>query len=214
MPGGVPITLAVEDELSEHVLRTILKQVKRDYIVGTVYGKKGADYLRQKIRAFNTAAKGSAFLVLTDLDAHHCAPALIEEWFHCRLDQYPQHRHSNLVFRVAVREIESWVMADRDRFADFLGISKAFIPDQTDSVDDAKRNSPQNVGIAVCGTTSFRVQGIDERLGRTTTGGLVNSCIHHGEPTLHAHIREVWTKRGEFSLHSTQFTKRRNRDTI
>ncbi len=138
MPGEVPITLAVEDELSEHMLRTILLQTKREFLVGTVYGKKGADYLRQKMPAFNMAARGSAYLVLTDLDRQGCAPELIEKWFDCSLSEYQQRRHTNLVFRVAVREVESWVMADRERFADFLGISKSLIPEQVDTVPDPK----------------------------------------------------------------------------
>jgi hypothetical protein len=139
MAGEVPINLAVEDELSEHMLRAILAQTKRDFLIGTVYGRKGADYLRQKLRAFNMASKGSAYLVLTDLDRHHCVPELIEEWFGCYLGEYSKRRCSNLVFRVAVREVEAWVMADRERFADFLGISKNFIPEQTDTIADPKK---------------------------------------------------------------------------
>ena len=138
MPGEVPITLAVEDELSEHMLRAMLSQTKRDFLVAAVYGKKGADYLRQKMPSFNMAAKGSAYLVLTDLDRQGCAPGLIEKWFDCSLIEYQQRRHANLVFRVAVREVESWVMADRERFADFLGISKSLIPEQVDTVLDPK----------------------------------------------------------------------------
>lgn len=138
MAGEVPITLAVEDELSEHMLRAILVQTNREFLVGTVYGKKGADYLRQKLRAFNMAAKGSSYLVLTDLDAYNCVPELIEKWFTCHLNEYPKRRHANLVFRVAVREVESWVMADRERFADFLGIAKNSIPEQTDTISDPK----------------------------------------------------------------------------
>ena len=138
MAGEVPITLAVEDELSEHMLRALLLQTKREYLIGTVYGKKGADYLRQKLSAFNMAAKGSTHLVLTDLDRHKCVPDLIEKWFECRLHEYPMRRHANLIFRVAVGEVESWVMADRQRFSEFLGISMDQVPEQTDAVLDPK----------------------------------------------------------------------------
>jgi hypothetical protein len=138
MAGEMPISLAVEDELSEHVLRAILVQTGREFLVETVYGKKGADYLRLKLRAFNMAAKGSAFLVLTDLDKHNCVPDLIEKWFDCQSNEFSQRCHANLVFRVAVREVESWVMADREPFADFLGISRHLIPEQIDTVRDPK----------------------------------------------------------------------------
>ena len=139
MAGEVPITLAVEDELSEHLLRVLLVQTKRNYLVGTVYGKKGADFLKQKLPAFNNAAKSSPCLLLTDLDARDCVPELIEEWFGCQLLEFPKRRHVNLIFRVAVREVEAWVMADRERFADFLGVPKNLIPDQLDTVPDPKK---------------------------------------------------------------------------
>jgi hypothetical protein len=138
MAGEVPITLAVEDDLSEHLLRTLLIQTKRNFIVGTVYGKKGSGFLKQKLAAFNNAAKGSAHLLLTDLDNVYCVPTLIEDWFGCRLQEFATRRHVNLLFRVAVREVEAWVMADREQFADFLGVSRHLIPDQTDTIPDPK----------------------------------------------------------------------------
>jgi hypothetical protein len=139
MPSEVPITLAVEDELSEHVVRALLAQTSRGFLVGAVYGKRGADFLRQRILAFNNAARGSAHLVLTDLDTRACVPDLVEQWFGCRIQEYPKRRHANLVFRVAVREIESWVMADRENFADFLGVRRSLIPAETDTIPDPKR---------------------------------------------------------------------------
>jgi len=139
MAGEVHISLAVEDELSEYVLRALLAQTKRNFLIGTVYGKKGADFLKQKLPAFNNAAKGSAYLLLTDLDTLDCVPTLIEKWFGCQLREFPKRRHVNLIFRVAVREVEAWVMADRERFADFLGVSKSLIPDQTDTIPDPKK---------------------------------------------------------------------------
>lgn len=139
MAGELPITLAVEDELSEHILRSLLIQTKRNFYIGAVYGKKGFGFLKQKLPAFNNAAKSSSYLLLTDLDNHNCVPALIEDWFRCQLSEYPKRRHTNLIFRVAVREVEAWVMADRERFADFLGVSKSLIPDQLDTVPDPKK---------------------------------------------------------------------------
>ena len=72
------------------------------------------------------------FLVLTDLDKDECAPKLIREWL-------PVKPHPNLIFRVAKREVESWVMADRTAFADFLRIPIAKIPiNIDDELDDPK----------------------------------------------------------------------------
>jgi len=139
MAGEVPITLAVEDELTEHVLRALLVQTKRNFYVVAVYGKKGSGFLKQKLSAFNNASKAIGHLLVTDLDNYACAPKLIEDWFVCSLTEYPKRRHRNLTFRIAVREIESWVMADRDRFSEFFGLSNHLIPVQTDTIADPKQ---------------------------------------------------------------------------
>ena len=71
-------------------------------------------------------------MVLTDLDMGECAPTLLNEWL-----LVPTHH--NPLFRVAVREVESWVLADRDRFAKFIGIRKTLVPVNADAIDDPKR---------------------------------------------------------------------------
>lgn len=56
------------------------------------------------MKGFNFAARLTPFLVLADLDRIECAPKLIRDWL-------PVEKHPNPVFRVAVREVESWVQA-------------------------------------------------------------------------------------------------------
>jgi hypothetical protein len=125
----IPINLAVEDVLSEAVLRKILPD---RYVVGDHCMRGGFGYLKKNIRGFNNASKGMPFLVLTDLDTGECAPTLLKEWLSVPI-------HHNLLFRVAVREVESWVLADRDRFAKFLGIRKTLVPVNVDAIDDPKK---------------------------------------------------------------------------
>ena len=76
----IPVNLAVEDELSEAVIRRLLRHSKRQYAIGTVYGRNGFGYLRKTIAGWNKAARGIPFLVLTDLDTYPCPTALIEDW--------------------------------------------------------------------------------------------------------------------------------------
>ncbi len=125
----IPINLAVEDALSEAVLRKILQA---RYDVGDCYKRGGFGYLKKNIHGFNNASKGMPHIVLTDLDMRECAPTLIEEWLQVPI-------HHNMLFRVAVREVESWVLADRDRFAKFLGIRKTLVPVNVDAIDDPKK---------------------------------------------------------------------------
>jgi hypothetical protein len=132
MTDNIFITLAVEDPLSEAVLRTILRQSGRPYHVQSCIGLSGFGYLRKNIRELNHAARKLPILVLTDLDRAECAPILRREW----LNVSP---HQNLMFRVAVREVESWIMAHRTEFAAFLGIRTDLIPTNPDGLNDPKR---------------------------------------------------------------------------
>jgi hypothetical protein len=43
-----------------------------------------------------------------------------------------------MCFRVAVRETEAWLLADRERLARFLGISTSRIPLDPEAMDDPK----------------------------------------------------------------------------
>jgi hypothetical protein len=127
----IPIQLAVEDDLSAAVLQKILDDSGRPYAVGTSYIGHGFGYLRRNIRGFNNAAKGTPWLVLTDLDKIECPPQLISTWL-------PDPCHPNLLFRVAVREVEAWLLADRIGFAGFLGIRRELVPLYADDVGDPK----------------------------------------------------------------------------
>ena len=124
----IPTNLAVEDDLSEAILRKILHDM---YAVGDCYLRGGFGYLKKNIAGFNNAAKSMPFLVLTDLDLCECAPTLLNEWLLVPCDH-------NLLFRVAVREVESWVIVGTDRFARFLGIRRTLVPTHVDRIDNPK----------------------------------------------------------------------------
>lgn len=132
MTNVIPVNLAVEDVLSEAVARKMLASTNRNYKVGCCYMRDGKVYLRKLIAGLNNAAKGIPFLVLTDLDQEECAPILVQSWLRSP-------KHANLLFRVAVREVEAWVLADTNAFADFLSISAEAIPADVDSIGDPKQ---------------------------------------------------------------------------
>jgi hypothetical protein len=128
----IPINLAVEDQLSEAVLRRILSHLDRGYAVGTAYNRGGYGYLKRTVRGWNSAAVGVPFVLLTDLDARYpCPRALIDDWL-----PVPQHR--NLLFRVAIREVEAWLLSDRVNLAEFLGVPEVAVPRQAEILDDPK----------------------------------------------------------------------------
>ena len=127
----IPINLAVEDSLSEAVLRKLLQSSNRKYAIGYCYSRGGYGYLKQGLPGFNNAAKGTPFIVLADLEAN-CAPNQVLKWL-------PVPIHHNLLFRIAVKEIESWVLADRRGIASFLGIREVLIPNEVDKINDPKK---------------------------------------------------------------------------
>ena len=128
---NIYITLAVEDSLSEAVAKKILDQSDKNYQVTKCLCRGGYGYLKSRINAFNQAAKAIPFFVLTDQDKG-CPPEKIEEWL--------QHKaNSNLIFRIAVMEVESWVMAHRKAFAKFISVPVTRIPNNTDEIDNPKQ---------------------------------------------------------------------------
>jgi len=129
--SGIPVDVAVEDELSEFVVLKLLAATKRIYHVGATYRRGGFGYLRRTINGWNAAAKGKPFVVLTDLDHAECPADLIGEW----LKSVP---NPNLIFRVAVREVESWLLADVNNLARFLRIAERFVPQNPDEIPDPK----------------------------------------------------------------------------
>jgi hypothetical protein len=131
MTDTIPIILAVEDLLGEVVAQVLLEGSGRKFVVGNCLGHKGFGYLKKNVGAFNRSAKGIPILVLTDLDRGKCAPLLIADWL-----KHP--KHNNLIFRVAVREIEAWLLADRDSIAKFLGVSLSDLPLNPDEILDPK----------------------------------------------------------------------------
>lgn len=139
MHSPIPINLAVEDELSEQMLRTLLEHSGRKFEVAAVYRKGGFNYLKSKLSGFNLAAQGMPYLMLTDLDARPCATDLIEDWFGCEVKEYAARCHHNFLFFIAVREVESWVLADREAFAGFLKIRLDQMPKHPDQEPDPKR---------------------------------------------------------------------------
>ena len=69
-------------------------------------------------------------LCLADTD-RRCAVQLRNQWM-------PANATHEFILRFAVSEAESWLLADREAIAQFFGISKANIPLDPDSLDDAK----------------------------------------------------------------------------
>lgn len=70
-------------------------------------------------------------LCIADTD-HRCPVELIRQWSgHEAAEKF--------VFRLAVSEAESWVLADRHATAEFFGVALKHVPEAPERVSDAKR---------------------------------------------------------------------------
>jgi plasmid stabilization system protein ParE len=76
----IPIRLALEDILSEAVLRRCWGEFGERFEVGPVHSRGGWGYLKKRLPAFQNAASFGPILLLTDLDAHPCVAALRADW--------------------------------------------------------------------------------------------------------------------------------------
>jgi hypothetical protein len=136
MPNAVIISGAVEGLVDEAVLRRLIQWAGA--APGTIYGKHGKPFLRKEIEGYNRAAHLSRWIVLVDLDHDaDCLPAFLKAWLP---DPAP-----GMCFRIVVREIEAWLIADAERLANFLNVSVSLIPHDPEALPDPKHTM---IGIA------------------------------------------------------------------
>jgi len=122
-----------EDEVTHQVMLKIYDFVQGCFSESRAIPCYGNGKIKRQIKAYNLAAQYSHYFVVTDLDNQYpCAPSLIENWL-------PDTRSSKLLFRVAVHEIESWLLADRENFAAFFSIDQKLVPLNPDNEIDPKR---------------------------------------------------------------------------
>jgi hypothetical protein len=115
--------------LDEAVVRRVLLDLGLG--LDRVFGQKGRAFLRERIAGFNHDARFRPWIVVVDLDREECPAALVADWLP---------RPAELMcFRVAVRELESWLLADAEALAGFLGIRKILIPAGPDQLADPKQ---------------------------------------------------------------------------
>jgi len=141
----VPIDVVIEDDLSLEIVNRVINELGYPFVIDKVYpdrgrksAERGSGYILKKIKAFNNMAEYKHVMVLLDLDNNECAPQYKE-----RILTVP--KADNFIFQIAVREVESWLLADRQGLSDFLSVPVERIPLRPDTLDDPKETL---IGIA------------------------------------------------------------------
>jgi hypothetical protein len=127
--SGVPVTVAVEGPTDQAVVRRLLEELKLS--CGPVHICNGKGKLDQRVNAYNHAARHAPWLVLRDLDRDApCAPGLLAELLPSPSPQ--------MCFRVVVRSLEAWLLADIDAVASFLGVRLSSLPTAPDELPNPR----------------------------------------------------------------------------
>lgn len=124
---GLPIHCLVEGPMDKTVVRRLF--VNSSIEAGTFY-HTSIPAFETRLRRFNHAAHHSPWFALCDLDRDECAPH--------RYRQYLPAPSPGMCFRIAVRAVEAWLLADRETIARFLRVSKDAIPHAPEDERDPK----------------------------------------------------------------------------
>lgn len=129
-PNSVVIHGAVEGRVDEAVLCRVVQHLGAT--PGSIHVKNGKANLLAKLHGYNHAARFMPWVVLVDLDNDEdCAPPARRSWL--------PNPEPYMCFRVAVRAVEAWLLADRERLARFLGIRISHVPPNPEAIVNPKR---------------------------------------------------------------------------
>lgn len=155
----------VEGPADEAVARALIAYTDPQ-LTFSIDVRGGKSAILDKIQVYNRAAEHIPHLVLVDLDrSHACAPDLVEDWL-------PTRSH-DLHLRVAVPQMESWLLADRDGIAKYLRISMDLVPPYPDQLRNAKETMVHLASKS--GSKGIRkdMVSLDHRTGIAYTGRLM-----------------------------------------
>jgi hypothetical protein len=125
----VLVAAAVEGVIDEAVLRRLVALAGGNLV--RVYAGNGKAAVLKNLSGYNNAARFAPWVVLVDLgDDDDCAPPCRHRWL-------PEPAPL-MCLRIAVRAVEAWLLADRERIAEFLRVHPAQVPADPESLPDPK----------------------------------------------------------------------------
>lgn len=114
-------------------MRRLITSSRRDFTIERLINTRGSGSLKAGINKYRSASHVVPHVVLTDLDRYQCPPALLNGWGSVN-------RTPKFMFRIAVREVEAWLLADREGIAEFLCIPVSKVPRDPEREIDPKRS--------------------------------------------------------------------------
>ncbi len=125
------LMVVTEDVLSETVLQRLLQNTGYSGAAPIFRIARGNAAIRKNLGKYKGASNTIPHIVLTDLDLYPCPLALMNDW---RVGALPQ----SMLLRIAVREVEAWLLADREGIASFLHTAVEKVPFEPELLDNPK----------------------------------------------------------------------------
>lgn len=125
------MSVAVEGKVDEAVAKRILAEIDALEPKPIIYVTRGKSNLKNKIASYNQAAVHGPWLVLVDLDTPMLCPSTMRR-------QWIPQASANMCFRIAVPQIESWLIADRSGIARYLRVPPDLVPTDIEARQNAK----------------------------------------------------------------------------
>jgi len=176
MKNRISFNIVVEDDLSASVVRRLCRETGRS--IGDVRVAHGFGFIKKNINAFNKAARITPYLVLTDLDKGDCPASLWNEW------TGSSDRNGNLLFRVAVREVESWLLGDAESLRSYLHVKKEVFWQNSDAINDPKSE------LLTLAFRSGKREIREAVVIKDDRRGLVQGPLYN--PTLSGYVNREW----------------------
>lgn len=123
------VTLAIEGPTDEIALQRVLGYLDIPHSI--TYGRRGKDYILERLAGYNNASRRSPWLVVVDLDQEGCPVAYAR-----RCLPVPA---AGMCFRIAVHEVEAWLLGDRQRVARFFSVPVGGVPSDPEDLANPKQ---------------------------------------------------------------------------
>lgn len=155
------IPALVEGYLELVFLPALFLQIGRPDLVLNIRNAGGGSKFWHDARRYNVAGKHQRTVGLADLEQYECAPSLI--------DKELPNKNQGFHLRIAVRMLESWLIADRRSIAAFLHVHISAVPVDPDAelhpkrklVEIAARSARRSIREAMMPGTSGAAVGPD-----------------------------------------------------
>lgn len=143
---AIPVYVVGEDGICCALAKSLLSQTGGLGVAAYEKNASGFGEFVKVIPKMNQVAHtATAVLMLADGDQHACIVQQIKNWM-------PAHPAKGFMLRLAVREAESWILADSKGFGKFAEISPAIIPTQPDLLPN-----PKEALLALIGKSKRRI---------------------------------------------------------